>query len=497
MRTTQTPEEEKSAFEQFQQMSDDFDRRKQERGDWTPDEFFEEESTTEEQKSQETVEKASYDVDIKKKMKTKKKFQFNPVVLRDQILNDFDLLTVADQLYIYKDGIFHPNGEDVIAAECANRLGIEARPNRISDTLKLIKIATYTKPEELNPNPYILIFKNTAFDLRTQKPIDFSPEHKATIKIPVTYDATAKPEQIQIFLHSVLPGDCINTAIYLFGYTLTRFTFLQKAVVLTGTGSNGKTTFLNLLERFIGKENTAHVSLHQLAENRFAGYDLYGKILNTFDDLEKRAIENTSMFKICTGESPVRAEQKYSPAFSFYPFAKFFFSANEMPTSSDRTYAYYRRWLIIPFPYEFANDPIASYQKKADPDILEKITTEQELSGLLNLALTALKNLLREKHLETPKSAMDALHDYKSINDNIAAFVDDCCKLDDTLQFPQAELYEKYLNYCENEKFKAVSKRTFYRSIESNYPVTSTRIRDGEGRTYVFRGIQYIPDSLF
>lgn len=83
----------------------------------------------------------------------------------------------------------------------------------------------------------------------------------------------------------------------------------------------GKSTFLELLTKTVGKENTSHVTMHKL-EERFQASRVIDKLLNTAGEIERRAIERMETFKaIVTGDEQ-EFEIKYSDPFSATPFCK-------------------------------------------------------------------------------------------------------------------------------------------------------------------------------
>ena len=67
---------------------------------------------------------------------------------------------------------------------------------------------------------------------------------------------------------------------------------------------------------------------------------------------------------------------------------------DQIPSVSKNEFAYFRRWILIQFLHQFKG--------KADNKYLfDELNTEEELSGLLNLALKALKGLLKV-HVHRP-----------------------------------------------------------------------------------------------
>lgn len=78
----------------------------------------------------------------------------------------------------------------------------------------------------------------------------------------------------------------------------------------------------------------------------------------------------------------MKADRKHCQPFEFENYAKLVFSANEIPQSEDTSYAYFRRWIIFFFENVFEGD-------NNDPNLIDRLTTETEMSGLLNLSLIA------------------------------------------------------------------------------------------------------------
>jgi len=117
-----------------------------------------------------------------------------------------------------------------------------------------------------------------------------------------------------------------------------------------------------------------------------------------------------------------RQEKNLPESASFRPFSRMIFSANEIPKSPDRSYAYYRRWCIVPFPNIFRPG------ENEDKKILQWITQEEELSGLLNFSVNGLKRLHHQQRFTEPEPVKKALDDYMKFNDTVEAFIQECCR---------------------------------------------------------------------
>lgn len=86
--------------------------------------------------------------------------------------------------------------------------------------------------------------------------------------------------------------------------------------------------------------------------------------------------------------------------------------------SSDQTPAYFERWIVIPFGRTFT-------EEEADPKLLSKLTTPQELSGLLVQAVSALNHLMERGRFQTPASVTEAGQAYRDKLDTVRGFVAD------------------------------------------------------------------------
>jgi len=404
-----------------------------------------------------------------------KKDAFIPKLLADDILSDNRFINVKGLLYRYLNGVYIDDGEQFIEAESQNQLGNESRQNRISETVYYIKVDSYTEPERVNPTDkgHLINVENGLYDWIEDKLLPHDPNHFSTIRIPIEYNPKATCPIIDYFLDSTLPGDCVPIEEELFGYALIPYVRFEKAFMFTGSGANGKSTFLNLLEAFIGENNVSKIPLQELDEHRFKRADLFGKLVNLFADLDARDLQSSTYFKTIVSGDSIDAERKHQDPFNFRPFARLAFSANEIPRSPDNSYAYFRRWCIIPFPHCFEG-------KDADKSLIDKMTEPNELSGLLNRTLKGLRRLFINEGFTESATIQLSLDDYRKQNDTIAAFINDCCSFDANSEIERGELFTAYQKYCESEGYKEVSRIACYNRIRAYSQVGEKREMQGK-----------------
>ena len=177
------------------------------------------------------------------------------------------------------------------------------------------------------------------------------------------------------------------------------------------------------------------------------------------------------MFKSITGGDAINAERKFLPAFSFRPYARLLYSANEPPPTPDSSDAFFRRWLILQFEQRF--DP-----STADRRILERLTTPAELSGLLRRGIEALP-ALRERGAFTATEATEAAAErFRTDADSVAGFLGDACELDPDARNPRTILFAAYREWCQDANRKPYGKQRFNRHVPALRPsVTTTKIQ--------------------
>ena len=368
-------------------------------------------------------------------------------------------------LHYYDAGVFRRGGEARAVKMVEDMLGDDFRKSRGDEVAYWLAIKTMKDPEEANVQADLINVRNGMLDWRTGALLPHDPRYLSTIQIPVAYDPAAKCPEVEEFLLTTLPGDCIEMALEFSGYLLIPSTKYQRALMLAGPGSNGKSTYLDLEAELLGKENVAHIPLQELSEHRFKRAELQGKLANIFADLDATALKNSSYFKMVVAGDPIDAERKHQHPFTFRPFSRLIYSANKMPVAYDRSRAYFRRWLIVPFPNRFEGDD-------ADPDILAKMTTPGELSGLLNLAIEGLRRLEARGRFEEPETVTKAMDNYQQIADPLQAFLREKCVCDvPGAVVGKTELYEAYTKFCHEEGVKYIEgRREFNARLQQEFP---------------------------
>jgi putative DNA primase/helicase len=245
--------------------------------------------------------------------------------------------------------------------------------------------------------------------------------------------------------------------------------------MLVGDGANGKSKLLEAIGAFIGNNNSSSESLHALTNDPYSTAELYGKLVNIFPDLASRAIHENVAFKSLTGdEGLIRGAKKYGQPFRFKNTARLIFSANTLPATPAGDYAYMRRWIILMFPNTFVG-------KDADVNLTAKLCDPLEQSGILNVVLPLLKQVLLQGDFTHAPLTESTEMMYRLNSDPIAVFMETMVVQSDGACVRKV-MYEYYVEWSKEHNIipkhtKVFSKRllklgyTFHResSGDRNY----------------------------
>jgi putative DNA primase/helicase len=325
-------------------------------------------------------------------------------------------------LYHFENGVYRPTGRRFIEKRVKQLCEQQAPKSWTPELSGRVESWISADARELWERPPldVLNCRNGLLKVESRTLAPHSPEHLSGVQIAATFDPDARCPHIDQFIRDVFPADTWHLPAEVTAWLMLPDMSIQKAVLLLGEGSNGKSIWMTLLLTFLGKENVSALSLHRLEADKFSAARLVGKLANVCADLPTKELVGTSLFKALTGGDAVVGERKYEPSFEFLPFVRLVFSANSAPRSEDSTHGFFRRWLVIPFTRIFdekAPDAIP-------PTVLSaRLSQPGELSGLLNQALDALPAIRQGRFTESA-STRAALEEFRRTTDPLAVWLD-------------------------------------------------------------------------
>lgn len=372
--------------------------------------------------------------------------------------NNNHIVKINNQLHIYRDGIYVPGAME-IEAQMIKHIPHLKRAQR-SEVLAYLEVMFQTEGETRATNPNIIAFKNGLYNIKDDSFRDFTPQIVITNKIPWPYNPAAHSELLDHTLDRLACNDPEVRALLeeMVGYCLYRRNELGKAFILIGDKSNGKSTFLHVVKNMLGDRNIAALDLKELGD-RFKTAELFGRLANIGDDIGDEFIANASVFKKLVTGDRVNVERKGQDPFEFNNYAKFLFSANNIPRMKDKTGAVQRRLVIVPFDAKFTSD---------DPDfrpfIKDELCEQEPMEYLILLGLEALRRVLTNAQFTTSTRVQGQLDEYEENNNPIIGFIKEI-GLDGIENEPTKTVYRKYKEYCICNNFQALSNIEFSRQI--------------------------------
>ena len=361
--------------------------------------------------------------------------------------------------------------------KAAEKMGVpsfSARYYQFKEQLyKQFLSAAYLEPTESDNRSVLINLKNGTFEITPlgTKLRDFDRKDFLTYQLPFEYDPQAKAPIFERYLNRVLPdADSQKVLAEYLGFVFIRhgngILKVEKALILYGSGANGKSVFYEIVCALLGSENTSHYSLQSLTDK--SGYyraKIANKLVNYSSEINDK-LESATFKQLVSGE-PIEARLPYGDPFTLKQYAKLVFNCNELPKDVEHTNAYFRRFLIVPF-------DVTIPPHEQDKELHTKII-ESELSGVFNWVLNGLHRLLEQKRFSDCEAVQRAVTQYRIESDSVQLFLNEHgYNPDPQHQTQLKELYTQYVAYCTESGFAKCSIQTVSKRLK-NYGYTIER----------------------
>lgn len=429
-----------------------------------------------------------------------------------ELMEAYALKALRDtgEIWYYDEerGIFVPGAETMLAARIEDDLGMPHKnkkgklepstltTHQVNEYIDHIRRRTYVNREDFNPSIEWLACNNCMVNLLTGETREFSPEFMCTTRIPVNFDFTFSTSQIACFfrnvfderqlhtlcpriaqfLYEIMSDEDVDLFLDFLAYCLWRAYKFGFWMLFNGAGYNGKSVLLTLIERFLGKQNVSGETLDRLLHERFAPGNLYQKMVNVDADVSADVIfNNTGILKKLTGNDVHTGEFKFKNPFKFVNYAKLIFSCNTIPETEDLTDAFFRRILIINFTQQF-------FGEKDDPNLIDKLTTEEEFSGLLLELLSRLTRVLQQGIRKVTSESMAETYDkYTRGSNPVKYFYEKGLIAAVGHKITKVRMFERYEEFCREHGLAPESDQSFSRKLTDDFRLKYKRYRiDGE-----------------
>ena len=268
-------------------------------------------------------------------------------------------------------------------------------------------------------------------------------------------------------------------------YCMIRDYPIHRIFCFIGSGLNGKSKYLEFLRRFIGGYNVCATELDTLLNSRFEVTRLHKKLVCQMGETNFNEMNKTSLLKKLSGDDLINFEYKNKNPFEDKNSAKILIATNNLPTTTDKTKGFYRRWIIVDFPNEFS-------EKK---DILSEIP-EAEYNNLGNQLIRILMDLLKKREFHNEGSIDERMAKYESKSNFLETFLKDSTIRDDDSYITKSDFSKKFISWCKENRHREMSETSIGISMKK-LGISSSRkwfdwVFDGKGgQLRVWEGLKW------
>lgn len=277
-----------------------------------------------------------------------------------------------------------------------------------------------------------------------------------THQLPFAYDSNADCPIFNAYLNRVLPDiDQQSVLAEYFGYAFVPSSILklEKAVILIGSGANGKSVLFDVINSLFGEQNISNYSLASLTSKE--GYyraSLSDKLLNYASEIST-SMDSTYFKQLVSGE-PVEARLPHGKPFVLKDYAKFIFNTNNLPRDVEHNEAFYRRLYVVEF-----KETIPACER--DPNLAQKIIAT-DLPGIFNWVLAGLERLLLNQGFTYSERINSAITEYRQQSDTVYLYMDEKgYEVGEDEKVDAYQIHHDYQEYCKNAGYKPCALRTF------------------------------------
>lgn len=326
------------------------------------------------------------------------------------------------------------------------------------------------KDEELDRDALLLNVRNGTLDLETGILRPHRREDYLTKLIEVEYDEHAKCPRWMQFLKETLPGDSLRNWFQRhIGYCLTGSVKEQVIFLWHGTGANGKSTALNVLQTLMGDYAcVAQQSLFTNDTNTLAARPdiamLRGVRLAIGREVPRNSAFAEGALKWLTGDDVLQARELFGSLFSFKPTFKPILCCNHLPRLGARDRGTWRRIRVVPWAVEI---PEVEWDRNLGARL------NRELPGILAWAVEGARRWTREG-LAPESEIKRATEAYHERDDDLAEWLDAEISIDPDARTSLKALWEAWdaWNKASGNR-KWYGRRGFARALDERGYVSS------------------------
>ncbi len=419
-----------------------------------------------------TVDTGFWEIEICKKTLKPKPARPAYEDLRRFYEKQYKYISVGDSktIYTWSDTHWVEMGDTFIAGFAEQQMNPRPRNTHISEFLGTVWRNNQRLDSEFNESTIGRSnLANGVLKLDSLELDSHDPKYGFRSVLGHQYDPKATCPRFDKFLDEVTQGDKDKAQVLMefAAYAFSGMPYVHhKALILTGEGANGKSTFLNVLKKLAGHSAYSSLMLNQLSQEYSLAF-MVGKLFNVAEETPTRSLMDTSNFKnLSAGGSYMAREPYKKPIQVDNNTTKFIMACNELPSLNDFSGGIERRFLIVSFDAVFKG-------KDSDPYLEEKLL--EELPGIFNRVVEGYKRLTDQKGFTKLDSSEEAVREYMNSHNSAFNFYEECVTQAPGRWVTGNDLFRAYVEWCKKMGIKSEGPARFGREMSKicSGPATS------------------------
>jgi putative DNA primase/helicase len=313
---------------------------------------------------------------------------------------------------------------------------------------------------ELDTDPYLLNTLSGTLDLRAGMLRPADPTDLITKVTGCGYQPDVDSDDWNAFLAAVLPDPELRSFLQrLIGLALVGKVIEHILPIFTGTGRNGKGTFVRVVGAALGPyaiETEPDIFMARDRAHPTGQLDLRGTRLATCQETDDGRRMDVAAVKRLTGGDTIRARRMRQDFIEFKPSHLPILITNHLPKVPADDPALWARLLVIPFEKSFLG--------REDRGLEDRLC--DDLESVLAWAVHGWTDY-RTDGLQVPSSVAAATDDYRTSADTLAQFLGDRCLINPHMHASASELWAAWERWSHTNGTDPGTNRTFKAAMES------------------------------
>jgi P4 family phage/plasmid primase-like protien len=353
--------------------------------------------------------------------------------------------------------------------------------------------------DNLDTNCNLVCFENGIYDIANDEFRDGQPDDNVSKCTGINYDedySLSHPiiRDIFAFLRKVQPDpEMLDYVLTVLATYLGGSTEEQTFQIWTGSGSNGKSTIIELFEKTFGDDYCGKFPVTLLTRDRASSnactpelQDVMRKRFGSMQEPNDNDVIYTGAMKEYTGGDKIYSRGLFSTPTPFKPQFKLVLLCNKMPQIKGWDYGTWRRIRVVNFTSSFVDEPNPENEHEFKKDKTLSARFDGWREGFMWLLVHYLRRY-KAKGMIDPEGVRMASMDYKKKSDMYMQFMEDnfVQTNDDNDRLSIQEMYDAFKMWWRNMNTSAVpTKADFMEYLNAN-----TKLRRA-GKNHI-AGIKY------